>query len=93
MEQELWQREEKGLIGILPVRDSASAAETKPPLGPTLSQGVDSLDQSSKTHGGSSDSHAKIQHDVVHWHNRYSSAEHLFCHFKNLRSNYTYTQL
>lgn len=26
MEQELWQREEKGLIGILPVRDSAETA-------------------------------------------------------------------
>ena len=35
MEQELWQREEKGLIGILPVRD---AAEIKP-VGPTVTQG------------------------------------------------------
>lgn len=35
VEQELWQREEKGLIGILPVRD---AAETTA-VGPTLSQG------------------------------------------------------
>lgn len=26
VEQELWQREEKGLIGILPVRDSAETA-------------------------------------------------------------------
>ena len=26
VEQELWQREEKGLIGILPVRDSAESA-------------------------------------------------------------------
>lgn len=25
VEQELWQREEKGLIGILPVRDAAEA--------------------------------------------------------------------
>lgn len=35
MEQELWQQEEKGLIGILPVRDTA---EIKP-VGPTVSQG------------------------------------------------------
>ncbi|RYQ81031.1 hypothetical protein Ahy_Scaffold1g107046 isoform D [Arachis hypogaea] len=69
VEQELWQREEKGMIGILPVRD---AAEVKP-VGPTMSQGLDSLDQSSKLQGGSSDSHkldAKNQNDVVHWHNR-----------------------
>lgn len=39
VEQELWQKEEKGLIGILPVRD---AAEIKP-VGPTISQG-DKLD-------------------------------------------------
>jgi hypothetical protein len=36
VEQELWQREEKGLIGILPVRD---AAETSTAVGPVLSQG------------------------------------------------------
>lgn len=35
VEQELWQREEKGLIGILPVRDAAEAAA----VGPVLSQG------------------------------------------------------
>lgn len=34
VEQELWQREEKGLIGILPVRDSAETAVV-----PALSQG------------------------------------------------------
>ncbi|XP_027336249.1 lon protease homolog 2, peroxisomal isoform X4 [Abrus precatorius] len=69
VEQELWQREEKGLIGILPVRD---AAEIKP-LGPTVSQGTDSSDQNSKVQGGSVDSHkldTKRQNDVVHWHNR-----------------------
>ncbi|XP_027362282.1 lon protease homolog 2, peroxisomal-like isoform X2 [Abrus precatorius] len=71
VEQELWQREEKGLIGILPLRD---AAEIKP-VGPTISQGIgsDSLDQSSKVQGGSSGSHkldTKKQHDVIHWHSR-----------------------
>ena len=35
VEQELWQREEKGLIGILPVRDAAEATS----VGPVLSQG------------------------------------------------------
>lgn len=35
VEQELWQREEKGLIGILPVRDAAEIAS----VGPTLSPG------------------------------------------------------
>ncbi|KAL1333394.1 hypothetical protein HN51_062222 [Arachis hypogaea] len=69
VEQELWQREEKGLIGILPVRD---AAEIKP-LGPVVSQGTDSVDQSAKVLGGSSDSHkleTKKPNDVVHWHSR-----------------------
>lgn len=28
VEQELWQREEKGLIGILPVRDAAAESST-----------------------------------------------------------------
>ncbi|KAJ1428913.1 PUA-like superfamily [Sesbania bispinosa] len=71
VEQELWQREEKGLIGILPVRD---AAEIKP-VGPAVTQGAgtDFLDQSSKVQDGSSDSHkpdTKKQNDIVHWHNR-----------------------
>ena len=35
VEQELWQREEKGLIGILPVRDTAEMTT----VGPLLSQG------------------------------------------------------
>ncbi|RDX72497.1 hypothetical protein CR513_48011 [Mucuna pruriens] len=67
VEQELWQREEKGLIGILPVRD---AAEIKP-MGPTISEATDSANQSSKVQVGS-DSHkldTKKQNDVVHWHN------------------------
>lgn len=36
VEQELWQREEKGLIGILPVRDSAEIATS----GTAVSSGV-----------------------------------------------------
>ncbi|CAJ2635137.1 lon protease homolog 2, peroxisomal-like isoform X1 [Trifolium pratense] len=69
VEQELWQKEEKGLIGILPVRD---ALEIKS-AGTTASQGTDILDQSSKLQDGSSDSlksDTKKQNDIVHWHNR-----------------------
>ncbi|KAJ4846825.1 hypothetical protein Tsubulata_004622 [Turnera subulata] len=73
VEQELWQREEKGLIGILPVRDAAAettaAAAT---VGPTLSQGVGG--DSSKNQVGSSDSNVKLdgksQQEVLHWHDR-----------------------
>lgn len=36
VEQELWQREEKGLIGILPVRDAAESTS----VGSMLSQGA-----------------------------------------------------
>lgn len=35
VEQELWQKEEKGLIGILPVRDAAETTS----VGPVLSSG------------------------------------------------------
>lgn len=35
VEQELWQREEKGLIGVLPVRDTEAAA-----VGSILSPGA-----------------------------------------------------
>ena len=37
VEQELWQREERGLIGILPVRDAAAATAETASVGPTLS--------------------------------------------------------
>lgn len=87
VEQELWQREEKGLIGILPVRDAAAESKL---LGSTASQGADSLDQNSKVHGGSSDSQTKNQNDVVHWHNRYMSSEQSFLSLhKNLILNYS----
>ncbi|XP_068634123.1 lon protease homolog 2, peroxisomal-like [Aristolochia californica] len=58
VEQELWQREEKGLIGVLPVRDVETAS---------------SGDQSPKTSPATSESHkqdSKNQHDPIHWHNR-----------------------
>ncbi|KAK2356441.1 lon protease protein 2, peroxisomal [Trifolium repens] len=69
VEQELWQKEEKGLIGILPVRDDHEIKSA----GTTASQGTDILDQSSKLQDGSSDSlksDTKKQNDIVHWHNR-----------------------
>ena len=34
VEQELWQREEKGLIGILPVRDATETTSVGPVLSP-----------------------------------------------------------
>lgn len=67
VEQELWQREEKGLIGILPVRDAG--ADTS--VGPTVSQGGvggDSSERASKVQVGASD--GKNQQEVIHWHNR-----------------------
>ncbi|XP_043808280.1 lon protease homolog 2, peroxisomal isoform X2 [Manihot esculenta] len=73
VEQELWQREEKGLIGILPVRDAA--AEETASVGPMLSHGVgnDSADRSSKIQVGNSDNlklDGKNQQEVIRWHNR-----------------------
>ncbi|KAI9175107.1 hypothetical protein LWI28_027388 [Acer negundo] len=71
VEQELWQREEKGLIGILPVRDAAEPIS----VGPTLSQGngSDSGERVSKIQVGASDGHkadGKGQQEVIHWHTR-----------------------
>ncbi|KAM7525366.1 hypothetical protein LguiA_015268 [Lonicera macranthoides] len=71
VEQELWQREEKGLIGILPVRD---AAETMA-AGSVLSSGVGTElgERSSKSQTGISDHHkidGKNQQEVIHWHTR-----------------------
>nr|BAO57289.1 ATP-dependent Lon protease [Ipomoea nil] len=71
VEQELWQREEKGLIGVLPVRDSAETTT----VAPTLSPGVatDSADRTPKNQAGTSESHkhdGKNQQEVIHWHNR-----------------------
>ncbi|KAL3598721.1 hypothetical protein D5086_006639 [Populus alba] len=77
VEQELWQREEKGLIGILPVRDAAAASSSETAsVGPTLSQGLgsDSSERSSKTQASTSSDNVKLdgkhQQEVFHWHNR-----------------------
>ena len=71
VEQELWQREEKGLIGILPVRDTAEMTTVVP----LLSQGVgtDSGERSSKIQVATSESNkpdGKNQQEVIHWHTR-----------------------
>ncbi|RWR80580.1 lon protease 2, peroxisomal-like protein [Cinnamomum micranthum f. kanehirae] len=70
VEQELWQREEKGLIGVLPVRDGEMTS-----VAHVLSPGAasDSGEQSSKIPLGASDSHkqdAKNQQELIHWHTR-----------------------
>ncbi|GMY29843.1 lon protease homolog 2, peroxisomal [Fagus crenata] len=72
VEQELWQREEKGLIGILPVRD---AAETTAAVVPVLSQGAgsDSGERSSRVQVGTSESQrldVKNQPENIQWHPR-----------------------
>ncbi|XP_074326063.1 lon protease homolog 2, peroxisomal-like isoform X1 [Apium graveolens] len=71
VEQELWQKEDKGLIGILPVRDAADAMS----VGTILSSGsgLDLGDRNSKTQVGASDSHkivGKSQQEVIQWHTR-----------------------
>lgn len=45
VEQELWQREEKGLIGILPVHDAAERMA----VGPVLSPGDDEFSNVSRS--------------------------------------------
>ncbi|XP_011018661.1 PREDICTED: lon protease homolog 2, peroxisomal [Populus euphratica] len=79
VEQELWQREEKGLIGILPVRDAAAATTETASVGPTLSDDKtraesDTSEKSSKTPASTSSDNVKPdgkhQQEVFHWHNR-----------------------
>ncbi|TYH98950.1 hypothetical protein ES332_A11G033100v1 [Gossypium tomentosum] len=71
VEQELWQREEKGLIGILPVQDAAGTTS----MDSMLSQGVgsESCERSSNAQVSTSDAHkvdGKNPSEVIHWHNR-----------------------
>ncbi|KAF8759431.1 hypothetical protein HU200_010479 [Digitaria exilis] len=70
VEQELWQKEEKGLIGVLPVRDSEAAA-----VGSLLSPGVgsDSGEGGSKAGGSAGESSkqdAKNGKEPIHWHSK-----------------------
>ncbi|KAL8150569.1 hypothetical protein V2J09_020377 [Rumex salicifolius] len=69
VEQELWQREEKGLIGILPVRDAAESKMVGSVVYPTADSGSSSI----KNQMVASDSpkfDGKNQQEVLHWHNR-----------------------
>ncbi|KAA3469175.1 lon protease-like protein 2, peroxisomal isoform X1 [Gossypium australe] len=71
VEQELWQREEKGLIGILPVRDAADMTS----MDSVLSQGVgsESGERGSKVQISTSDAlkvDGKSHPEVIHWHKR-----------------------
>ncbi|PIA32512.1 hypothetical protein AQUCO_04400006v1 [Aquilegia coerulea] len=73
VEQELWQREEKGLIGVLPVRDAAETASVGPMLSPDVVfnvEGVatDSGERSSKIPVSTSD--GKNQQELIQWHTR-----------------------
>ncbi|KAI7744366.1 hypothetical protein M8C21_013819, partial [Ambrosia artemisiifolia] len=68
VEEELWQREEKGLIGILPVRD---AAEIMAAVTSVVTQGVDSGDKVSKNQSSeSSKVDGKSQQEPLYWHTR-----------------------
>ncbi|KAL6579003.1 hypothetical protein OROMI_009219 [Orobanche minor] len=72
VEQELWQREEKGLIGILPVRDAAVEAPTAGPMSST-GVGTDLAERCSKNQEEKSNSHKQggnNQQEVFQWHNR-----------------------
>ncbi|XP_074303856.1 lon protease homolog 2, peroxisomal-like isoform X1 [Silene latifolia] len=69
VEQELWQREEKGLIGIVPVRDAVDSESA----GPVLYPGTDSSEHNPKNQpafSGSPKASGKSQQETVHWHNR-----------------------
>ncbi|GAB2296616.1 hypothetical protein Dimus_030726 [Dionaea muscipula] len=74
VEQELWQREEKGLIGILPVRDTAESTVVAPILFRSNNGGLaESVERNLKNPPGTSDAHkldGKNQQEVIHWHNR-----------------------
>ncbi|CAD6218398.1 unnamed protein product [Miscanthus lutarioriparius] len=70
VEQELWQKEEKGLIGVLPVRDSEATA-----VGSLLSPGVgsDSGEGGSKVGGSAGESSrqdTKNGKEPIHWHSK-----------------------
>ncbi|XP_019097527.1 PREDICTED: lon protease homolog 2, peroxisomal-like [Camelina sativa] len=70
VEQELWQKEEKGLIGILPVRDDAEGSSIGTMINPGA--GSDSGERSLKFLVGTTDaqkSDAKDQHEAQ-WHTR-----------------------
>ncbi|XP_057872733.2 lon protease homolog 2, peroxisomal isoform X1 [Cryptomeria japonica] len=70
VEQELWQKEEKGLIGVLPVRDT-QVAEGIPAL-PALSPGhiTDMGERNGKGYLSTSSDGIKSPQDHLQWHKR-----------------------
>ncbi|KAK9121144.1 hypothetical protein Syun_018761 [Stephania yunnanensis] len=74
VEQELWQREEKGLIGVLPVRDAAEAASVAPtPMLSSSGVATDSGERTPKIPLATSDSNkldGKNQQELIQWHTR-----------------------
>ncbi|XP_043715946.1 lon protease homolog 2, peroxisomal-like [Telopea speciosissima] len=71
VEQELWQKEEKGIIGVLPVRDAAETTSVGSALSPGM--GTESGERSLKVRVSTSDSQ-KVdginQQELIHWHKR-----------------------
>ncbi|XP_064951425.1 lon protease homolog 2, peroxisomal-like [Musa acuminata AAA Group] len=70
VEQELWHKEEKGLIGVLPVRDTEAAA-----VGSMIAPGMgsDSGERSLKAKadvGEFQNQDAKNEQELMHWHHR-----------------------
>ncbi|XP_042388695.1 lon protease homolog 2, peroxisomal isoform X1 [Zingiber officinale] len=71
VEQELWQKEDKGLIGVLPVRDAEAAT-----VGSLIAPGMGSdseergLKGSADAVGDSQKQDGKNPQELIHWHNR-----------------------
>ncbi|KAL1556128.1 Lon protease 2, peroxisomal [Salvia divinorum] len=95
VEQELWQREEKGLIGIVPFRDDVAESSTPGSL-PSPGIGTKLREPSSKTVDNVSESHkhgAVNNQEVGHWHNRGIAARalHLSRQVKKPSGRVTYS--
>ncbi|XP_042495509.1 lon protease homolog 2, peroxisomal-like [Macadamia integrifolia] len=71
VEQELWQKEEKGLIGVLPVRDTAESTSVGSVLSPGM--GTETGERSPNIRVSTSDSQRVDginQRELIHWHKR-----------------------
>ncbi|PIN18268.1 Mitochondrial ATP-dependent protease PIM1/LON [Handroanthus impetiginosus] len=79
VEQELCQREEKGLIGILPVCDAVAEVPSAGTM-PSSGTGTNLGERSSENQKETSDSHkhgSENQQEVIHWHNTGVAAQAL----------------
>ncbi|PKA46137.1 Lon protease like 2, peroxisomal [Apostasia shenzhenica] len=70
VEQELWQREEKGLIGVLPVRDSDAGVASRTSISQGNGSGGRSVKASADVLGDSHKQGVKTQQERIQWHNR-----------------------